>query len=281
MAVRIITDSSCDLTKEEQDALGVTVVPLSIRFGDEEFTDRVGLSVTDFYRRLTSEQQLPETAAPSPGAFEAAFREAASQGADAVVCVTLSSELSATYQSARAAAKAIGSEIDVRVVDSHSITLGLGTQVIKAAEAASNGVDADGVEKLVEDMATRTHVFGALDTLEYLKRGGRIGGAQAMLGQLLSIKPIIDISSGKVEEAAKARTRKRALQWLADKVLALNEPENLCVCHGMAPDLDEFLSLISHRYPPESIRTGIIGAVIGTHGGPRVIGVTWQDSGSR
>lgn len=276
MAVRIVTDSSCDLTADEADALGIDIVPLSIRFGDKEFTDRVELTVDEFYRRLSESDELPETAAPAPGAFEQVFRRAAENGADAVVCINLSSELSATIQSAQNAARAVADLIAVRVVDSRSVTLGLGSQVIAAAELARDGADADAIVAAVEDMAKRTHVIGCLDTLENLKKGGRIGGAQALLGNLLSIKPLIDASSGRVEEAGKARTRKKALQWLADRLLEQPAVERLCVCHGEAPDLDEFLALIASRFPRDQIRIAVIGAVIGTHAGPRVLGVTWQ-----
>jgi DegV family protein with EDD domain len=277
MAVRIVTDSSCDLTTEEADELGIEIVPLSIRFGSEEFTDRVDLTVDEFYKRLAESSALPETSAPAPGAFEEVFRRAVELGADAVVCINLSSELSATIQSAQNAARALEGVIDVRVIDSRSITSGLGSQVLAAAQAARDGKTVDEIVALVEDMVERTHVIGALDTLENLKKGGRIGGAQALVGNLLSIKPLLDISTGKVEEAGKARTRKKALQWLADKVLEQPAVEHLCVTHGNAPDVDEFLGLIAARYPRSGIRIGIIGPVIGTHGGPRVIGVTWQD----
>ena len=275
-SVRIVTDSACDLTAEEAAALDVEIVPLSIRFGDKEFTDRVDLSVDEFYRRLSESAELPETAAPSPGAFEQAFRRAAEKGATAVVCINLSSELSATIQSAQNAARAVADVIDVRVVDSRSITMGLGSQVMAAAEAARRGDDADTIVAMVEDQAARTKVLGCLDTLENLKKGGRIGNAQHLLGNLLSIKPLIDVSTGKVEEAGKARTRKKALQWLADRLLEEPAVERLSVCHGEAPDLDEFLGLIASRFPREDIHIALIGAVIGTHGGPRVMGVTWQ-----
>jgi DegV family protein with EDD domain len=276
-AVHIVTDSSCDLTADEAEHLGVDIVPLSIRFGDKEFTDRVDLSVDEFYRRLNEAAELPETAAPAPGAFEQVFRRAAENGASGVVCVNLSSDLSATIQSAQNAARAVADTIDVRVVDSHSITGGLGSQVIAAAESARNGVTADDIVAMVDDMAARTHVLGALDTLENLKKGGRIGNAQALLGNLLSIKPLIDVSTGKVEEAGKARTRKKALRWLADRLLEVPVVERLSVCHGEAPDLDEFLEMLAPRFPRDEIRIALIGAVIGTHGGPRVMGVTWQE----
>jgi DegV family protein with EDD domain len=275
MPVRIVTDSSADLSADEVDRLGIEVVPLSIRFGSEEFTDGVDLTVEQFYEKLASSADLPETAAPAPGAFEEAFRRQAQAGADAIVCINLSSGLSATYQSAQTAASA--GDIDVRVVDSRSITSGLGTQVTLAAEAAAGGASADDVVALVEGLVGRTHVMGALDTLDNLKKGGRIGGAQALLGSLLSIKPLLDISSGEVAEAGKARTRRKALEWLRDQIFALPVVEHLCVAHGMAPDLDEMLALLAPRYPADTIRVTTIGPTIGTHGGPRVMGLTWLD----
>jgi DegV family protein with EDD domain len=274
MAVRIVTDSSSDLTDEEVATHGIEVVPLSIRFGSDEYEDRTELSVEAFYEKLADSSVLPETAAPAPGKFEAAFRRQQEAGADAVVCINLSSDLSATMQSAQNAAKGTDG-LDVRVVDSRSITSGLGTQVLLAAEAAAGGASADDVVALVEDLARRTHVVGALDTLDNLKKGGRIGGAQALLGSLLSIKPIVDISTGKVEEAGKARTRKKALEVLRDKIAEAGAIEHLCVTHGLAPEEAEVLDLLAPLYPRDQIRVGHIGPVIGTHGGPRVMGVTW------
>ena len=276
MPVRIVTDSSADLPSAEVERLGVEVVPLSIRFGTDEYTDGVDLSVGEFYDKLATTADLPETAAPSPGAFEAAFRRQAEAGADKIVCVNLSSGLSATIQSAQNAAKA-ADDLDIRVVDSHSITAGLGTQVTVAAEMAADGAGADDIVAAVESLAARTHVFGALDTLDNLKKGGRIGGAQALLGSLLSIKPLLDISSGEVAEAGRARTRRKALEWLRDKVFALPAVEHLCVAHGMAPDLEQMLALLAPRYGEDQITVTLIGPTIGTHGGPRVMGLTWVD----
>ncbi|MEO7428016.1 MAG: DegV family protein [Acidimicrobiales bacterium] len=277
MVVRIVTDSSCDLTDEECAAHGIEVVPLTIRFGDEELEDRTDLTVEAFYDKLAAASGLPETAAPAPGKFEAAFRRQAAAGADAVVCINLSAGLSATMQSAQNAAMAIKDDLDVRVLDSRSITSGLGTQVLLAAQAAAAGASADEVVSLVGALANRTRVFGALDTLDNLKKGGRIGGAKALLGSLLSIKPIVDISSGTVEEAGKARTRRRALEALREKVVAAGAIEHLCVTHGFAPDLAQMLDLLEPHHPRAEIRIGHIGPVIGTHGGPRVMGVTWLE----
>ena len=273
--VHIVTDSSCDLTEIETTTNSIGVVPLSIRFGDEEFIDREELSADAFYAKMASTGLLPETAAPSPGRFEQAFRGAAAVGARAVVCINLSGELSATVQSARNAATAVAGDIDVRVIDSRSLTGGLGTMVLEAAAAARNGADVDAVVALVESMIPRTEIYGGLDTLENLKKGGRIGSAKALLGSMLSVKPIIRITDGAVEEAGKQRTRKRALEWMRDQLFAEGTVEKLSILHGQAPDIDIFLDMISERYPREQIRLGTIGAVIGTHGGPGVIGMCY------
>lgn len=277
--VRIVTDSACDLTDEEASALGIEVVPLSIRFGSDEFEDRSELSAEDFYVKMDQRSELPETAAPSPGRFEAAFRRQADAGASSVVCINISSDLSATMAAAENAARAIGDDVDVRVVDSKSITAGLGTQVLLAAQRAADGASADEVVALVEDLRIRTHVFGCLDTLENLKKGGRIGGAQAMLGSLLSIKPMIDISTGVVEEAGKHRTRKKSLEALREKVRAAGAVEHLAIMHGMAPDVGVMTALLDED--GYEYRLGHIGAVIGSHGGPRVVGACWVDAAPR
>lgn len=276
--VHIVTDSSSDLTEDVVTTHDIKVVPLTIRFGDEELVDREQLDATEFYTRMAAFPGLPETAAPSPGAFEKAFRAAAEGGADAVVCINISSELSATMASAQNAARALAGEVDVRVVDSRSITAGLGNQVTAAAELAATGASADEIVALVEDLRGRTRVIATLDTLENLKKGGRIGGAQAMLGTLLSIKPIIDISTGVVEEAAKQRTRRKAMIWLRDHLRQQGQVEHLTICHGGAPDLAEFTELIEADRPGEDIAVFTIGAVIGTHGGPRMIGLVWIDT---
>jgi DegV family protein with EDD domain len=277
MPVRIVTDSSSDLEASEAEELGVEVVPLSIRFGAEEYTDRVDLTVEDFYAKMAASPTLPETAAPSPGAFEEAYRRQVEAGADAVVCVTLSSALSATMQSAESAAKAIADEVEVRVVDSRSITAGLGTIARLAALAARDGASTDEVVARVDELVARTRVLGTLDTLENVKKGGRIGAAQALLGSVLSIKPLLDLSTGEVEPAGKVRTRRKALEWVRDQILERPGVENLVVIHGMAPDVDDMLDLLAPSFPRDELPTATIGAVIGTHGGPRMIGAAWLD----
>mgnify|MGYP002137518769 FL=1 len=276
MPVKIVTDSAADLPEGAAEAHDVRVVPLTIRFGDDEYTDGVDLTPQAFYDKMAELDVLPATAAPSPGAFEAAFREAGANG-DPVVCINLSSELSATMQSAQTAAKAIGDELDVTVLDSKSITAGLGMQVLAAAKLAEQGGSVADIVALVEDHRSRTRVFGALDTLDNLKKGGRIGGAQAMLGSILSIKPIIDISTGSVTEAAKQRTRKKSMIWLRDRILEAPGVDQVAVCHGCSEDVAELRELLLPHFTEEQMSTWIIGPVIGAHGGPRVVGLVWLD----
>ncbi len=276
MTVRIVTDSACDLSDEELATWGIGMVPLSIRFGNDEFVDRTELPTDEFYRRLASSTDLPETAAPSPGAFMEMFNSMAADGATAVVCINLSEALSATIQSARTAASSEEVEIDVHVVNSKSVTGGLGSIVLSAAEAAKNGASAEEIVALVEEQRDRTRVYATLNTLENLKKGGRIGGAQAALGTMLSIKPLLDLSTGEVVAAGKQRTRKRSLDWVREQLEQAGEVENLAILHSNADDIDAFLASVADLPNAQSARTNVIGAVIGTHGGPGVIGITYQ-----
>jgi DegV family protein with EDD domain len=274
--VRIVTDSACDLSEEEADALGIAVVPLTIRFGNEEYVDREQLTTRQFYEKLASHNELPQTAAPAPGAFAAAFKKLHDEGATDVVCINLSSALSATMQAAQNGAAAVAGEVPVRVLDSKSITGGLGTMVLRAADAAANGAGVDDIVAIVDDLIVRQRIYGTLDTLENLKKGGRIGGAQALLGSMLSIKPLVDLSSGSVEEAGRTRTRKKAFAWLRDEVARAGQIENLRVIHGEAPDIDECLAMLADVVDLSTVQIGSIGPVIGTHGGPRVVGVAFH-----
>lgn len=273
--VHLVTDSSCDLTQDEIGGLNIEIVPLSIRFGNDEFTDRQDLTVGEFYRKMANSGTLPQTACPSPGSFEQAFQRATEAGADSVVCLTISSDLSNTFQSAQTGAEALEGRLPIHVVDSRTVSSGLGTLVLEAAKAASGDADADSVMRKVESLVPRTHVIAALNTLENLKRGGRIGGAKAMVGSILSIKPLIDISGGVVKESGKARTRKKAMHMLYERMVDAGAIEQVAVMHGCAPDIDEFLDLIGPRFQRDAFRVGTLGAVIGAHGGSEIIGVSW------
>ncbi len=268
MSVRIVTDSGCDLSPEVSDALGIAVVPLSIRFGATEYTDRVDLSPEKFYEEMANRDDLPETAAPSPGSFAQAYQSLLAEGATTIVSINLSEALSATAQAARTAATTI-EDADIRIVDSASATVGQGTLVLRAAEAARDGASAEEIIASTNELSARTHVLGVLDTLDNLKKGGRIGNAQAMIGSMLSIKPCIDLSTGAVEEAGRQRTRKKALAWLASELPA--NAKNVAIGHGVAPDIDKFVSMID----VEVDRVSLIGPVVGTHGGPRVVGLSY------
>lgn len=276
MAVRVVTDSACDLPDDLVAKLGIEVVPLSIRFGSEEFVDRQDLSTEEFWRRLGESPVLPETSAPSAGAFEKVFRALADDGATGIVCINLSSKLSATMQAAQVAAKAVGDSCPVEVVDSLHVTMGLGNLCLAAARNAQDpNASLAAIVADVVDRRDRTKLYGTLDTLEFLKKGGRVGNARALLGSMLAIKPVVEVRDGVVEEAGKVRTRSKALRLLVDKVK--EEPlESLAVMHGQAPDLDELLDMLDPLVPRSEIVVGQVGPVIGTHAGPRVIGVTFQ-----
>ncbi|HJP16886.1 MAG TPA: DegV family protein [Acidimicrobiales bacterium] len=274
MTVRIVTDSACDLSEEETTALDIDVVPLSIRFGEVEYIDRQELSVPDFYKEMSSSEHLPQTAAPAPGAFGEIFTNRLNAGAESVVCINLSSGVSATMQSAQTGAQESGG--DVRVVDSYSVSAGQGTIVLAAANAAKNGASADEIMALVSDLSSRTRVYGALDTLENLKKGGRVGNAAALFGSVLSIKPLIDISSGVVEEAGRQRTRKKALAWLVEKVKDHQDNlESLSVAHAMAPDIDLFADELHAVTNLDEIRVSVIGPVVASHGGPGLVAISF------
>jgi DegV family protein with EDD domain len=275
VSIRVVTDSSCDLPQALIDALRIEIVPLTIRFGDEELVDREQLGTDEFWERLEHTKALPETAAPAAGAFEAKFRELLARGATGIVCINLSSHLSATMQAAQVAAAAVAGDIPVQVIDSQSASMGLGNLCLTAARRAADGDSLESIVNEVVNRRDRTKLFATLDTLEFLKRGGRVGNARALLGTVLSIKPVIEVREGVVEEAGKVRTRSKALKLLAAKA-AEGRIEHLAVLHGNAPDLDELLAMLEPVFPLDDIITGVVGPVIGTHAGPRVIGVTFQ-----
>lgn len=276
MSIRIVTDSSCDLPEAVAAEHGVRVVPLSIRFGDEEFIDREELSTAEFWARCSRQDTLPETAAPAPGQFEQTYRELIAEGATGLVVITLSGALSATLQSAQLAARSVADDIPVHVVDSRSVSLGVGTIVLACARLAAEGGTLDEVEALAIDRAARTRVFGALDTLENLKKGGRIGNAKAFLATALAIKPIIEVVDGEVEEGGKQRTRSKALKFLVDKVTEYEgRISDLAVLHADCSDVDQFVEMLRPHYDGEIV-VGEIGPVIGTHAGRGTIGVAFD-----
>ncbi|HUY64829.1 MAG TPA: DegV family protein [Acidimicrobiales bacterium] len=277
--IHVITDSACDMTPQMAEERGVRVVPLTIRFGDEEFIDREELSTKEFWDRVTTGTAMPETAAPSPGAFQAAYLAAAEAGADAVACITLSSGVSATYQSACTAAESVADRIKVSVTDSQSVTMGQGLLVLTATDMAAEGASLENIDTEVRRRRDRSRVYGVVDSLDFLKRGGRIGGAAHLMGSLLSIKPVIEIRNGVVEVESKQRTRARSLQYLASKALEAGPIDRIAVANGVAPDIDEVLSALAGVHPAHELVVSDLGPVVGAHGGPGTIGLCFQLAG--
>ncbi len=272
--IRVVTDSASDLPEEIARRLDIEVVSLTIRFGDEEFTDRVDLTPDLFWAKCKSSKTLPETSAPSAGAFQAAFERARDDGCDGVVVLTLSSLLSATYQSATLGAESVP-EIDVRVIDTLNVSMGQGLIAIDVAEAAASGADLDQLVKRAHDLMTRSGVVAALDTLEHIIKGGRIGGARALLGQVLSIKPLVALKDGVVAEAGRQRTRAKALQAVANVVKARAPLRRLALIHGACQDVAVLEALVAGIECEFPMIVADIGPVVGTHGGPGIIGFTW------
>jgi DegV family protein with EDD domain len=270
--IRVVSDSACDLSADLAAQWEVTIVPLSIRFGSEEFVDGSTLSTDEFWVRCAASPVLPETSAPSAGAFQQAFEAAADDGYDGVLCINLSSEVSATHQAAVAAAKAVSDRIPVRAVDSRSLTMGQGLMVLDLAEQARTGATLSELEERAVQLIPRIRVFGVVDTLEHLEKGGRIGGARALLGSLLSIKPVVTLVDGVVEEESKQRTRGRSLRYLADKALNAPPISRLAVCNGAATDIDEFLAMLDGVKSEHPMVVVDLGPVVGTHAGPGTIG---------
>jgi DegV family protein with EDD domain len=274
MSIRVVTDSSCDLPQSVIDEYQISVVSLSIRFGDEEFIDRVTINNDQFWERCRTSAELPETAAPSVGQFSEVYKQLKSEGATGIVVVSLSSGLSATMQSAELAAREVAGEIPVEVIDSQNVSMCVGLIAMSCVEMARTGASLAEVAAHGRGLVPRTQVLGALDTLENLKKGGRIGGAKAFLASALSIKPLITTKDGQVAEGGKARTRGKALQLLVDRLKDAGKIERLGILHAQCSDIDQFVAMVRTVYAGE-IYVGEIGAVIGTHAGIGTIGIAY------
>jgi DegV family protein with EDD domain len=274
--IRIVTDSACDLPQSVVDELGIEIVPLTIRIDGREYVDRRDLTPAEFWVRCAASPSLPETAAPAPGEFEQVYRRLAEGGATGIVVISLSSALSATMQSAELAARDLTDVVPIRVVDSRNCTVGLGMIVADCARLARSGADLDAVAARASELAERTRVWGALDTLDNLKKGGRIGGAKALLASALAIKPIIEVRDGKVEQGGKQRTRSKALAFLVEKLASYGTVSNLAVMHADCSDVEQFVDMLRPHYSGEII-VGDIGPVVGSHAGRGTIGIAFQE----
>ncbi len=274
--IRIVTDSSCDLPPDVVAAGRISVVPLTIRFADEEFVDGVDISVEQFWERMSHTEALPETATPTVGRFHEAYRGLVSEGADGIVVICISEKMSGTARAARLAAEHVTAGVPIRVIDSGTVTLGLGFAALAAAERAAAGGTIDGVEAAARRAAVSTDVFAALDTLDHLRRGGRIGGAQAFVGDMLRVKPLITVSDGEVAAAGRTRTRKRAIAAIHDHVASVaDRVERIGVIHSGYDGLEEMAARIEEAVGLAPMVVSL-GPVVGTHTGPGVVGVVSQ-----
>jgi DegV family protein with EDD domain len=276
--VRVVTDSACDIPEEIARRLNIDIVSLTIRFGDEEFTDRVDLSPEEFWAKCKASKTLPETAAPSPGAFQAAYERAKADNCDGVIVLTLSALLSATNQSAVLGSEALGDTLAVRVVDTKAVSMAQGLLVIDVAEQAATGVELDQLVTNAEALVPKVGVVAMLDTLEHLIKGGRVGGARALLGQVLSIKPLLELKDGVVAEAGRQRTRSKALVAIAEATKTHAPLRRLALVHGASSEVATLESLTANIATENAIIVTDMGPVVGTHGGPGIIGLCWIEA---
>lgn len=270
MVVRIVTDSTADLSAETAQELGITVVPLTVFFGDEAYLDGVELDNASFYRKLEASKELPRTSQPAPAAFQEAFQHLIDEGAEAILSVHLSSKLSGTYQSACTARSALleGSQkVPIAVIDSLSVSVGMSYAIERASALAREGKSLEEIKAYVEDTLGRSQVLGVLDTLEYVRRGGRIGGASAMLGNVLSFKPIVSLKDGEVVPVERPRTRSKAYARIAQLLGDLGSLEHVSIAQSDAEVGQQLAEAIKSVYSGE-LPVYDLGAVLGTHTGP-------------
>lgn len=275
--VGIVTDSTSDLTPEIQAARGIVTVPLNVHFGDETYQDQVDLSTDQFIARLAAASTLPTTSQPSAGQFETAFRALAADH-DEIICVTLSEKLSGTLQSATIAGEAVGDQIPVTIVDSRNCSYGLGLQVLRAADLADAGKDAAEIDAILRAELDSYHLVFFVETLDHLRRGGRIGKAAQLVGSLLQLKPLLRIDEGQVVPFERTRTRSRALGALADFARELHGIDRLAVIYNTTPmDAERLADELRSLTPDGDVPIVKFGPVIATHIGPGVVGVAIKE----
>ncbi|HEX7594196.1 MAG TPA: DegV family protein, partial [Anaerolineae bacterium] len=233
--VRIVTDSLADIPPALAKELEITQVPCIVRFGDQEFRDRVDLTSAEFYKRLVASNALPTTSQPATGVFQEIYTGLARE-TNAILAIHTVASLSGIFNASRIAAESIPN-VKIELIDSKQTTMALGWLVILAARAAREGHSLPEIKALVEDAIPRVHVIGALDTLEYAQRGGRLGKGQALVGTLLHVKPLISIVNGEVVPVENTRSQKRALERLVEIVLGSGPIQEIAVIHAAGEEL--------------------------------------------
>jgi DegV family protein with EDD domain len=269
--VRIVTDSTSDVPEALIERLGIVVVPAYVQMAERSFKDREEISRTDFYRRLPDLPQIPTTAAPPAYEFATAFRSLVGQ-ADEVIAILVSSNLSGMRNSAYVGRQEVA-ELPIHLVDSGQVTMGLGWQVILAAEAAAAGKGAPEILRLLEALQPRIRILAMLDTLEYLHRSGRVAWAQATAARFLRIKPLIEVHQGQVLMLGRVRTRSRAVERLIELTAELGPVERLAVVHTEAPDVDVFRERLATQFSLPQILISEVGPIVGAHVGTRALGI--------
>ncbi|MBN1921560.1 MAG: DegV family protein [Anaerolineae bacterium] len=282
--IAIVTDSTADLTPELAQAHDISIIPLNVHWGEETYLDGITLDIPTFYQMLQERKDFPMTSQPSVGDFMTFFQQVAERyEADTIVGVFLSSLLSGTMASA-IQAKAELPDLRIELHDSRSVSMGVGFQALTAARANQAGASVEEILQAIAKVRSRMELLIALNTLEYLHRGGRIGGAARLLGTLLNFKPMLTMEGGKIDALGKARSRRKSLEALVAEVLkrlAGRPPAELAVMHTPGdPDIPLLLDMINEQIHPQEILTGFLSPVLGTHGGPSAIGLIFYTEGN-
>jgi DegV family protein with EDD domain len=274
MAIKIVTDSTCDLPAELVNENSISVIPMYINFGEQGYQDGIEITRQEFYQRLPSSEPFPTTAAPGVDIFKATYTRLAEEGAEEILSIHVSSSLSAVMDVAQTAAKEF-KEIPVTVYDSNQLSLGTGYQVLAAAQSAAEGLAMEDILAVVENQSSRTHVFAALDTLEYLKRSGRMNAFMANLGSILQVKPILTMHAG-TPGAERVRTKERSIYRLMELVSDLGPLEEVALVHTNSPNEAEALwQKAKHLFPHKEVPLSVdVTPVLGAHLGPGAIGFT-------
>lgn len=273
MAVKIITDSVADIPSSIVEELGITVIPIHVCFGQEVYRDGVDLSTEEFYIKLANCSVMPTTAVPAPGIFASAYDTLAEE-TDEILVITLNSKLSGLYDIAKHSIELMQKKCHVEVIDSQWVIMAEGFIVISAARAARAGANIEEIKKLVCRNISRVQLCSAFDTLEYLKRGGRIGKAAALLGSMFHIHPIIGLKDGEVVPISKARSMEEAVDYLYNFAAKYSYIEELSVAYFSAVDSAECLiDRLSMKIPADKIVRSRTSPVIGTHTGPNLIAI--------
>lgn len=274
MAVKIVTDSTADLGSDVAYRFGITVVPLNVHFASKTYRDGIDITNEDFYRRLQQSTVLPTTSSPSPGIFAETYDRLALE-TNEVVVITISSKLSASYKAAIGGRDFRKNEKRrIEVIDSETAVVGLGLIAIAAARAASRGLGIEEVISVTRNAMSRVDFRMAFDTLEYLKKGGRIGTAQAFVGSLLKVNPILTIRNGMTEGVTNVRSRNKVMDYLYEFAMGFSDVEEIAIEDATTPDeVDMLVERLSARFNPAHILRMKVGPVIGTHVGPHVLSV--------